>query len=252
MTQTASSRYDDRRMTKACLNCGKPFVLPKCNDWREHCCSSECKTEVRQRKKENSELLRTRQCITCGKSFIARGTQIRDGQGRYCSNKCSIGAMTAGRSQESYAKSSASLRRSIQEGRYSPPKGASHHQWTGGKPAAVARQIEKSKTPEGRQKRKAYLKANPEKPREWSHKRSSGKVQKLPYGTVPRIGELQRWKCAICAVSVREKYHVDHIMPLAKGGEHTPANLQLLCPSCNVRKSAKHPVDYMQSRGFLL
>lgn len=41
-------------------------------------------------------------------------------------------------------------------------------------------------------------------------------------------------------------------MPLAKGGEHTPFNIQLLCPRCNVRKSAKHPVDFMQENGYLL
>lgn len=47
-------------------------------------------------------------------------------------------------------------------------------------------------------------------------------------------------------------YHVDHIQPLALGGSNDKTNLQLLCPTCNTKKSAKHPIDFMQSRGLLL
>lgn len=45
---------------------------------------------------------------------------------------------------------------------------------------------------------------------------------------------------------------MDHIMPLALGGTNTDDNIQLLCPTCNRSKHAKHPVDFMQQRGFLL
>lgn len=40
--------------------------------------------------------------------------------------------------------------------------------------------------------------------------------------------------------------------PLARGGTNQRTNLQLLCPPCNLSKSAKDPIDFMQSRGFLL
>jgi 5-methylcytosine-specific restriction endonuclease McrA len=36
------------------------------------------------------------------------------------------------------------------------------------------------------------------------------------------------------------------------GGKHEPRNLQLLCPSCNVRKGAQHPLAYMRKVGMLL
>lgn len=68
-----------------------------------------------------------------------------------------------------------------------------------------------------------------------------------------RLMTLQRCKCAICRVSLKEvRPHLDHVMPIAKGGTNTDDNAQLLCPTCNLTKSAKHPVDFMQERGYLL
>lgn len=37
----------------------------------------------------------------------------------------------------------------------------------------------------------------------------------------------------------RRSYHVDHVIPLSRGGSNWPENLQLLCPPCNHRKGAK-------------
>ncbi len=33
--------------------------------------------------------------------------------------------------------------------------------------------------------------------------------------------------------------HLDHIIPLSKGGEHTASNVQPLCAECNLKKGAK-------------
>lgn len=43
--------------------------------------------------------------------------------------------------------------------------------------------------------------------------------------------------CARCGSA--EKIHFDHILPVAKGGSNTSENIQLLCQSCNLRKSDK-------------
>jgi 5-methylcytosine-specific restriction endonuclease McrA len=67
-----------------------------------------------------------------------------------------------------------------------------------------------------------------------------------------RLMQLQKGKCAVCRTSLRDiRPHLDHIMPIAKGGPNTDDNAQLLCPTCNLTKSAKHPVDFMQERGYL-
>lgn len=50
--------------------------------------------------------------------------------------------------------------------------------------------------------------------------------------------------CGICSlpVAVQSDWHVDHIVPLAKGGEHSYANVQLAHGACNRSKGAKLPV----------
>jgi len=47
-------------------------------------------------------------------------------------------------------------------------------------------------------------------------------------------------------------FNLDHIIPLSLGGRNEDCNIQLLRASCNFRKGAKHPIVYMQERGFLL
>ena len=69
---------------------------------------------------------------------------------------------------------------------------------------------------------------------------------------VKTIYKLQRGKCACCKIGLNKKYHVDHIVPLARGGTNYSNNLQLLCKPCNLTKSARDPIEFMQSMGRLL
>lgn len=56
--------------------------------------------------------------------------------------------------------------------------------------------------------------------------------------------EEQGGKCAWCFSSFGiDGFHVDHFMPLAKGGTNDPSNLQLLHPTCNLKKGARHPAE---------
>lgn len=74
----------------------------------------------------------------------------------------------------------------------------------------------------------------------------------LSKGIASRLLELQCGKCVCCRKSLDDGYHIDHIMPLALGGSNTDENVQLLCPSCNQQKHAKHPIDFMRDKGYLL
>jgi len=51
----------------------------------------------------------------------------------------------------------------------------------------------------------------------------------------------QSGRCGFCLVDLFQKFHIDHVIPLALGGTNWPGNLQLLCPRCNLKKGAKPP-----------
>jgi len=101
----------------------------------------------------------------------------------------------------------------------------------------------------------AWNEANPEARRihhqnRRAKKRSGGGV--LSKGLAEKLFKLQKGMCPCCKQPLGDSYHLDHKMPLALGGSNTDDNMQLLRAVCNLQKKAKHPVDFMQQRGFLL
>lgn len=86
----------------------------------------------------------------------------------------------------------------------------------------------------------------------------ANKAKRRAGGKMPRADAIksllsaQKNKCAICRALLRRGFHLDHIMPIALGGANELTNFQCLCPACNLAKSKKHPIDFMQERGFLL
>lgn len=96
---------------------------------------------------------------------------------------------------------------------------------------------------------------NPEAILIHNHNRRASKCANggsLSKGLAERLFKLQRGKCACCKRPLGDDFHLDHIMPVALGGTNTDDNMQLLRKTCNLQKHAKHPVDFMQSRGLLL
>jgi hypothetical protein len=101
----------------------------------------------------------------------------------------------------------------------------------------------------------AWQAANPGMVRIISHnyrarKRLNG--GQLSTGLSSRLFKLQKGKCACCGKSLDGGYHLDHIIPLYRGGLNIDGNMQLLTAICNMQKGAKDPIDFMQERGFLL
>lgn len=101
---------------------------------------------------------------------------------------------------------------------------------------------------------KAWTKANPERSREikakWqaanpesiaakNRRRRGVKFCNGPHYTAADVARLlieQRGRCAYCLLELDESYHVDHIVPLSRGGSDGVENICLTCPSCNCSK----------------
>ena len=67
------------------------------------------------------------------------------------------------------------------------------------------------------------------------------------------ILQAQDHRCAYCRADLRKvEKHLDHIVPLAKGGSDDRTNLQYTCGYCNRTKSAKDPLAFARERGLLL
>lgn len=58
-----------------------------------------------------------------------------------------------------------------------------------------------------------------------------------------RIMQRDHFRCVLCGRTTEEdgvKLHVDHILPVSKGGKTVPENLRTLCEDCNLGKGAKY------------
>lgn len=104
-----------------------------------------------------------------------------------------------------------------------------------------------------------YQKANPELMKKLNavkvHRRRTRLQQSEGHFTradIDRLLKLQRCKCANCAASLKKGYHIDHRIPVAKGGSNHPSNIELLCKRCNLAKAAKLPHEFAQEQGRLI
>lgn len=96
--------------------------------------------------------------------------------------------------------------------------------------------------------RKAWEKRYPEKRRIYTQRRRTRKLEAFDEDVDVRILWLRyRGMCGICfkAIQPTEKIHIDHAIPISKGGRHNYYNCQLAHGSCNNRKYDK-PLEVVQ------
>lgn len=229
------------RVTLICEACGKEFILlhstfiSRSKIGRIRYCSRECTYKSQVKPASHVSI----PCDYCGTTFIKRSDHIREHN--YCSVVCS---RAAHKSQKPVRGSAP--RENV--GKWNDPEFVRQYM----------REYSKSKTQ--KQKRSEYIKAHSEA-RKLAQKRyrqthkdeiriASGKRR-----SAAKAGDLtaKQWclikqsfgnVCLCCGVSGdQSKLEIDHVIPLAQGGEHTASNIQPLCRSCNARKGDK-AIDY--------
>jgi 5-methylcytosine-specific restriction endonuclease McrA len=88
---------------------------------------------------------------------------------------------------------------------------------------------------------KKWRDANPDKQREYRlerHARVRGQFVERVYRSV--LFERDNGRCGLCGKKVDPaNWHMDHIVPLLHGGEHSYANVQVTHPFCNESKGAR-------------
>lgn len=68
---------------------------------------------------------------------------------------------------------------------------------------------------------------------------------KITYSTIDEIKTKYDNKCAYCGKDCSQEYHIDHKLPLSRGGGNNIDNLALSCPTCNLRKNDKTDVEFI-------
>jgi 5-methylcytosine-specific restriction endonuclease McrA len=79
-----------------------------------------------------------------------------------------------------------------------------------------------------------------------AQKRAGGGA--LSKNIVELLLELQQGLCACCNTPLNGLFHLDHKIPLSRGGTNTNDNVQLLLPACNMQKSTKTFEEFIATR----
>lgn len=83
------------------------------------------------------------------------------------------------------------------------------------------------------------MRRNPGKRRVWEASRRARKLNQFIENVVPFIVyQMHGGMCGICKKFIDGNFHVDHVIPLSKGGMHGYVNVQPAHPECNLRKGA--------------
>ena len=87
----------------------------------------------------------------------------------------------------------------------------------------------------------AYAKANPETYANYSATRRARKADAFIEAIDRQVVFVRdQGTCGICQQGVESaNWHLDHVLPLSKGGMHSYDNVQVSHPVCNMRKGSK-------------
>lgn len=182
----------------------------------------------------------TRPCATCDIAYLG------DSRSRHCSPDCKAEAARR-RAAAWYAerREDPDLRSRVREGsrRHYEKVKADPDSWAGRLATTAAwRDANPEKV---RESERAYWRANRDRKREKDHRRRARLLGAFVEDVnIDVLWERDAGICGICSESVDRELSwpgrmvatIDHVIPLARGGEHSYANAQLAHMGCNARK----------------
>lgn len=99
-----------------------------------------------------------------------------------------------------------------------------------------------------------YRAKNYERVLAWNRRREALRRGAIGTYTIQQIQEQyerQKGACYYCKVKVGKKYHIDHVVPISRGGSNDISNLVISCPTCNLRKNDKLPHEWLEGGRLL-
>lgn len=119
---------------------------------------------------------------------------------------------------------------------------------------AQARLWQKTHRERARNINRSWRQRHPEQSEAHNRNRRSRKLSAEGSHTPDDIlAQLKRQKkrCYYCGEKLNGKYHVDHVVPLSRGGSNGPDNLVIACPHCNCSKNDKLPHEWPEGGRLL-
>ena len=74
-----------------------------------------------------------------------------------------------------------------------------------------------------------------------------GTTGKLPANIVATLLVKQFCQCAYCNINILSNNHLDHKIPVSRGGTNTEDNVHLTCPGCNIRKGQMTHEEFLMA-----